>query len=200
MTKTYPAAFAAFEAANPEIAEWWTDSTFEFAVSLRDQVLRGRVLSDRQMAAALNCAAKLKAKKQSKVTREAQAVEVDVHFVVDAFAKASDTLLRPKMRLLGRHDQTFVLSMAPAHGANAGAIYVKLDNVYMGKIAEGRFMRSYECTAANEADIVDACSRPEQAAIAYGQRFGNCSICDRTLTNALSIELGIGPICRGKFF
>lgn len=201
MTKTYPKAFALFEAANPDIAEWWTNTTFNFALSLREQVMGGRVLTDRQMEAARSCIAKFKANRDAQKAREAQAVMVDIHFVTDSFARASATLQRPKMRLLGKDDQVFVLSLAPAYGANAGSIYVKRDDgVYMGKIFDNKFTRSRECTAEDEASIVAACSRPEQAAIAYGQRFGNCSICDRLLTNALSIELGIGPICRGKFF
>lgn len=36
-------------------------------------------------------------------------------------------------------------------------------------------------------------------AVAFGKQFGFCCVCGRLLTNALSIELGIGPICRGYF-
>lgn len=37
----------------------------------------------------------------------------------------------------------------------------------------------------------------EQAA-QYGQAFGICAICGRTLTNPTSVELGIGPVCRTR--
>jgi hypothetical protein len=33
----------------------------------------------------------------------------------------------------------------------------------------------------------------------FGKLYGICCSCGRTLTNELSIELGIGPICREKF-
>jgi hypothetical protein len=33
---------------------------------------------------------------------------------------------------------------------------------------------------------------------AYAQESGNCYVCNRTLTDPVSIELGIGPICRDK--
>lgn len=34
---------------------------------------------------------------------------------------------------------------------------------------------------------------------AFGNLYGVCCNCGRTLTNEVSIELGIGPICRGWF-
>ena len=38
-----------------------------------------------------------------------------------------------------------------------------------------------------------------EAAQAWGQRTGTCCQCYAKLTNPESIELGIGPVCRGKF-
>lgn len=35
-------------------------------------------------------------------------------------------------------------------------------------------------------------------AVSYGKKFGACMICGRTLTNPVSIEAGIGPICSGR--
>jgi Family of unknown function (DUF6011) len=34
----------------------------------------------------------------------------------------------------------------------------------------------------------------------FGKRFGTCCMCGRDLTNAESVELGIGPICRARAF
>jgi len=39
---------------------------------------------------------------------------------------------------------------------------------------------------------------PEAAAIRYGHEIGACSICGRRLTNRISRELGIGPVCGGR--
>jgi hypothetical protein len=39
---------------------------------------------------------------------------------------------------------------------------------------------------------------PEAALRRYGRELGKCGICGRTLTNDLSRELGIGPVCRTK--
>lgn len=189
-----------FEAANPDIAAWWKDSNFDFAVSLRNQVMCGKTLTERQMFAAKNCVAKFNASKVAAAQREEQAVEVNVSAVEQMLSNGKRTLLNPKVRLLGANDQTFVLSLAPAYGKNAGAIYVKSGDDYLGKIVGGKFVRAGACSMLQESDVVAACSNPEKAAVAYGQRFGICSCCGRTLTNALSIELGIGPICRENFF
>jgi hypothetical protein len=190
-----------FEAANPDIAAWWKDSNFDFAVSLRNQVMCGRSLSERQFAAAKNCVAKRAAYIAASVQREEQAVEVEGVAAVEVMLQnGKRSLINPKVRLLGANDQVFVLSLAPAYGKNAGAIYVKSDDVYLGKIVNGRFVRAAACDMLQESNVVAACSDPEKSAVAYGRAYGNCSCCGRELTNALSIELGIGPICREKFF
>lgn len=46
--------------------------------------------------------------------------------------------------------------------------------------------------------IVEAGAR--EAAVRYGQEIGRCSSCGLRLTNALSRELGIGPVCGGRFY
>jgi hypothetical protein len=37
-------------------------------------------------------------------------------------------------------------------------------------------------------------------AMAFGRLYGSCCVCGRTLTNELSIHLGIGPVCGGREF
>lgn len=38
------------------------------------------------------------------------------------------------------------------------------------------------------------------AAILYGRKVGRCSVCHTQITNRVSRELGIGPVCGGRFF
>lgn len=38
----------------------------------------------------------------------------------------------------------------------------------------------------------------KEATELYGQELGSCGICGRTLTDPISREIGIGPVCRGK--
>jgi hypothetical protein len=73
------------------------------------------------------------------------------------------------------------------------------DDQYLGKVQDGKFSRVRECDDATQAQVLEVASDPHNAAIAYGQRTGNCAICSRELTNHASIDLGIGPICAEKY-
>ena len=99
-----------------------------------------------------------------------------------------------------RKQYDFTLTLAPANGANPGAIYVKLGSLYCGKIVENKFLKSRDCDDATHDAFVIAAQDPENAAILYGKLNVRCSVCNRKLTNKVSRELGIGPICRGKYF
>lgn len=39
---------------------------------------------------------------------------------------------------------------------------------------------------------------PEEASRRYGRELGKCGVCGRTLTNDVSRDLGIGPVCRSR--
>ena len=71
-----------------------------------------------------------------------------------------------------------------------------LSNIYLGWI-------TLDQTSLGEIALIkavqDAATDPYSAAKLYGQNTGSCSCCGRELTNSLSIELGIGPVCREKF-
>lgn len=94
---------------------------------------------------------------------------------------------------------TFVFSRAPDTGRNAGAIYVKENGEYLGKVTADQFYPTFSCDDTTRDRIITAAADPHTAAKAYGMRVGVCSCCNRELTNGISIELGIGPICREKF-
>ena len=71
-----------------------------------------------------------------------------------------------------------------------------MGNIYLGWITSNE-------TNLGEIDLIkrvqSVAADPYAAAKLYGQNTGTCSCCARELTNPLSIELGIGPICRDKF-
>lgn len=129
-------------------------------------------------------------------------IAVDLGPVEAAFAKAKAAGIKwPKLRLGG-----FVFGPAGENSANAGAIYIKtrqpagdLPGTYMGKVLGGKLFKSRECDAAAEAEIVEIARDPKAAAVAYGKRFGKCSVCNRDLTDAASVETGIGPICAARY-
>lgn len=130
-------------------------------------------------------------------TGKEQAPEaITITAIVDAFAAArTNGIKSPKLRL-----DAFIFSRAPDAGKNAGAIYVKSkDGEYLGKVAEGQFRPTMACDAPMTARVIEVAADPHKAAKAYGAKTGECSCCGRELTNAESVELGIGPICRDKY-
>lgn len=173
--------------------------SFDFASSLMDTLNRYGRLTEGQLNAVRRIIAKNTVRDEQKAaeaaTRTQNAPAVNVQPMIEAFASAREKgIKRPKIRIQG-----FKFSLAPAHGVNAGAIYVVADEIYLGKIANGRFIRSRDCNEVTEAMIVEICNDPKGAAIAHGRRTGSCACCGRELTNHASIDLGIGPICAEKY-
>ena len=193
-----------FKQANPDAAAWLQTNAakgFEFAVSLNDALNRYGSLTEKQLAAVERCVARDQERRQQwaaeRVAREAAAPSVSIAAIETAFATAKGTGVRwPKLRLAD-----FVFSPAGENSKNAGAIYVKAreDDQYLGKIQNGRFFKVRECTDERELAVIEVASNPKEAAVAYGKRFGSCSVCGRELTNHTSIDAGIGPICAEKY-
>lgn len=189
--------------ANADDFAWMNakQESFDFARSMYDALMQYGSLTERQHATVtrlrLADAERAAARKAEAAAREANAPTVDVALIEKAFAAAqANGIKRPRMVLDG-----IKFSLAPAHGRNAGALYVvrRSDDQYLGKIMGGRFSRVRECTVEQEAEIVRIASNPHAEAIAYGQRTGVCCICGRELTNHASIDAGIGPICAEKY-
>lgn len=198
------AKFNAFEEQHPDIAAWWADTKFEFALSLKEAAMRYGKLTDNQLAAARKCVAKLNefsADRAKRAAAVAAAPILDLTAISGAMDKAREAgIKRPKMRLLAGNDG-FVLSFAPDHGKWGGSLYAKLaDGTYLGRITAGRFYPARETSTELGDAIFAACQKPLESAVAYGRRTGSCSCCGRELTDPASIDAGIGPICQGKFF
>lgn len=188
-----PAAVAVFEAFQSD----------EFVKSLRDSLNKWGSLTEGQLSALLRKPAQeeaYKARKAAEAVARVEAVavapQVDVARMEAVFAKAKASGLRYPKFQAGR----FKLKPAPASGINAGAIYVYGQfDVYFGKVKDGKFQKSRDCDTETEAAIVAMLADPFAAAVAHGRLTGNCSCCGRPLNNKLSVELGIGPICREKW-
>tara|TARA_R110000737_G_scaffold229677_1_gene243237 strand:- start:1214 stop:2119 length:906 start_codon:yes stop_codon:yes gene_type:complete len=186
----------AFRTENADVAQWLDANTsFEFAQSLRAQLSKKGTLSDGQVAAVHKSIAKKAEFKKAQVVREATAAVVNVDKLAAAFENAATSLKWPKIRFIG-----FVISRASDTSRNPGALYVKADDAtFLGKIVAGRFITSRECDAATEAKVLAVLADPEASAVLFGKEVGACSCCGRELTNQVSIDRGIGPICAVKF-
>jgi hypothetical protein len=179
--------------------------TDNFCASLLDWLGKHGSLTPGQQGAAERSMARDAQRKTERAQQVAAvavaAPVVSVEPIEAAFAKAKAAGIKyPKLRL-----GDFTFSPASATSANAGAVYVKTRNTeeaegaYMGKVMGGKFLRVRDCTDAQQAAVVAVCSDPEQAAIAFGKRFGRCAVCARELSDPESIERGIGPVCAENY-
>lgn len=197
------AKVAEWKEANPAETEWMQNSfdNFSFARAMLEALNKFGSLTEKQMETVQRLTAQSAERKAARVAEQAaravSAPVVTVQAIEVAFNNAKEAGVKyPKLRL-----DTFVFSPAGENSKNAGAIYIKNkeDGVYLGKVAGGRLFTSRDCTTEAAERIVAVSSDPKQAAVAYGMKFGACSICGRALTDADSIARGIGPICAENY-
>ena len=183
---------AKFNEANPGLIEALKElaSWNSFAASLVEQFSDRGSLSDKQTGAAIAMLMKVKTNKAAR----AEAPSVDLSNIVAIFDKAHEAIKTPKFRF-----EDLVISRAPDAGANAGALYVKVDGQYMGKVKEGKFFGIRFTPEDTLSKLKQIAESPLSAAVAYGRRTGACACCGRELTVHASIERGIGPICAERF-
>lgn len=170
----------------------------EFLNSLRQSLDTYGSLTDNQLAAVRRNIQKFEDKRaEFKARDEAKSGEVDVSAIMALFDRATNNdIKRPVFRADGLE-----LSLAPKHGNNPGAIYVKskADDAYLGKIAGGKFHASRAATEDTLETLRNVATDPTAAAIKYARRTGNCGCCGRELVDPVSIRAGIGPICATKW-
>lgn len=194
-------ALTQFASAHPSTYGWMVAASargFGFAAEMLETLKKWGHLTERQLAAVQRCEAQ-DAERSAK--RAADAIErdrlttaIDITRIEASMASAIEKgVKRPLLRL-----DTFRFALKP----DLGVIYVRDANdrdVYYGKIEGGKFVPARSATPEIIAKIIEVAADPSAAAKAYGQRTGECSCCGRELTNHASIDLGIGPICAGRF-
>lgn len=154
-----------------------------FARQILAEFDRGGLINANQMAAAERMMNKL----------EENYANVDLSRIREMFEVAvSNGHQKPVYRAEG-----LKISLAPATGRNAGALYVVVidDDAYQGKVEGVTFKAVREAASSTVDALHRIAANPMEAAVRYGQKTGKCSCCGRKLTNKVSIELGIGPIC-----
>ena len=181
-----------FEEANPGLIDALREvvSWNSFAASLVKQFDDRGSLSEKQTGAAVAMLMKIKANKAER----AEAPTVDLSNVVAMFNKAHEAIKTPKFRF-----ENLVISRAPDTGANAGALYVKVDGEYAGKVKEGKWFGLRSAPQDTLSKLQQIAESPLDSAVAYGRKTGNCAMCGRDLTKHESIERGVGPICAERF-
>lgn len=161
-----------------------------FALSLAEQVRKGRALSERQLTAAYESMQR-DADREAQFKAQRAAEPVCATAMLDALqAIRSSGLKYPRIDCAG-----YRFSLAPMNGSNAGAMYVKrADGEYLGKVTpDGQLYARID--AAEREQLLAVLADPETALKAHGDKTGQCGVCRRELTNEASIARGIGPIC-----
>lgn len=195
MAYEYGSRFARFADEFASAAAWLHFHNLRdnaFAGSLINAVQNyGRLTPNQLAAVERNIARDME---RAKSASQAPAVSQDKLMLAFDTAKANK-LTRLKIRFDG-----FFCYPAPATSQNAGAVYVKSDaREYLGKVQNGRFVKSFDCSAEIAEKVWRVLADPLAEAIAYGKQTGNCAICGRFLENKESVDRGIGPICAAKY-
>jgi len=171
----------------------WND----FARSLINEHRAGRLLRDTQIVSAKSMLDRMDHKAAQRAQADAARV-VDLSPIKEMFEAAIGSgLKKPSYRALG-----LKITLAPAHGMNAGALYVvtEASDTYEGKIVGTTFKAvPLSCDSSVYDRLLKIAEAPLTVAIEYGRQTGRCACCGKELTNKESIELGIGPICKQKF-
>jgi len=209
---TYYRHYQQRRAASPEVvAAWATEHPaeyawmiaeaprFEFAAAMVQALNQWGQLTEKQYATVARLAADAPARHAAfaarKAAEAAAAPSCEVAAVEAAFAKAKAAGIKwPKLRLGG-----FTFSPAGERSANAGAVYVKRGDLYLGKVLGGRFQKSRDCSPEIALEIVDLAADPHAAAVAYGKEFGKCAVCAKELSDPESVARGIGPVCAERY-
>jgi hypothetical protein len=196
--KSIEAQRAWFAEAHPEVWAWIQSSRerFPFAESMAEAIDKFGDLTEGQLAACERSVAKLAALKAQRAERVANAPTIDTTGLRAAFDKA---IANGRKKAIMRFDG-FKATLGTPGTQWEGEIFLRDGDTKLGTIKrDGRFVAKRECTEAKQAEIVATMSDPLKAAVAYGRRTGTCSICGAELTNGVSIDRGIGPICAEKF-
>ena len=190
-----------FGKREPAALAWLTSNNGDFAASLLAQVKKKGDLSPKQLQAVYQSIAREEDWAKQREQKATQ-TQIDMTDLLNRFALALKAgIKRPKV-----HTGDLLFSLAPAHGHNAGCVYVKGekdaygDRPYLGKITpEGRFFAGRGVEDEVKQRIAEVGSDVVGSAKAHGAQHGNCCFCSRDLTTDESVSNGYGPICAERY-
>jgi hypothetical protein len=176
--------------------------TFGFAAAMHEAVRKYSNLTAGQEAAIDRCMASDAERASRKATAAQQTVSASPavsYPQIRAFLQAAKG---KGLKAPGFGAGRIALSMAKDGSRNPGAVYVKWDGNYAGKIdlagvyrPVGDFGGNAELAAALALIEAD----PKAWTKTVGIETGSCACCGLTLTDPTSIARGIGPICWDKW-
>lgn len=116
---------------------------------------------------------------------------VEVPGLIEAFERVGAEIERPRITV-----GALTVKAAPRDGRNAGSLYVQRYGEYEGKVTPDGIFHPVGSAARETAEELLAINEdPVGKAREHGRLTGRCAICSRKLTDPVSVESGIGPIC-----
>ena len=168
----------------------------DFISSLVDRIQRDQYMSDAQCSWVYYLAEQTWAPKRN--TKAQQSVMGDEILAALAQAKANG-LKRPTIQLNKNIRVKFM-----ANGKNANGAWITFTDELIGKIDCNGEAFAFDNAYISCDDLLQIISNFnnnfEDKIRAQGVQSGKCMCCGLPLTNELSMRLGIGPICREKYF
>ena len=212
----------AFVAAHPAEIEWLMKAgqrnierggTFTFPQDVLNKLWQYGSLTDGQLAAVQKLMARdvERAAQQAaeRTQRDAAAPAADVSKLEAAFTTARERAERTgqmgvfvKPLKLTADGVSVAISPGKPGSKWDGFLFVrdaKDDERKLGMFKGGRFIADRNSTPAEQAAILTCATDPHAAVVAYAKAWSRCGVCGHTLLNDVSIEAGMGPVCRAKF-
>lgn len=163
-----------------DLAKWLSAQTWsDFAQSLAGYYAKHGTLSDKQIASAVAMRGKVEARRKP--------------------ARSTAPTVGQGIYVMTTDDGEVVYRVEPSKSSG---------NLYAKRLVEGvndadwgwAYERGGIFTISEAVANGTGRQLSESEASAYGKRTGRCVCCGALLTNDLSIDLGIGPICRKRWF
>lgn len=172
-----------------------------FVQSLIDRINSGKYMSDAQCSWVYYLAEKTRAPEPKKERKP----EVLADEILAALAQArAHGIRRPTIRMMHADSGHKVKFKFMTTGSNAGGAWVTFSDQLVGKIDCCGVCTAYNNPYISNDDFLQVIAHWndnfEDEVGAQGLKLGQCMCCGLPLTNELSVRLGIGPICREKYF
>lgn len=169
-------------------------TVWQFPIDLCDKLAQYGSLTDGQLAAVRKAMVRDADRKAQWEANKPAPTAIDASKLTAAFAKRRAAKRERAVGVAYMRLQIGAITISPDKSNNVD-VWFKSGDAWLGKTENGAFKRFRACTDAHEADIRRICADPGQAARMHGLDYSYCACCGLPLTNAESIERGIGPIC-----
>jgi hypothetical protein len=212
------ADLAAFEAREPAVWAWLKvenakAAPFEFAKNMVEAIVKYGDLTEKQLATCqrlVQASADRKAQwAAEKAAKDAAAPVADVSKLDAAFAVARERAQRTGqmgvfVKPLKLTADGVSVSIQPGKPGSKwdGYLFVRdsqNDDRKLGFFKDGKYIASRDASAVEQAAVLTCATDPHTAVIAYAKAWSRCGVCGHGLLNDVSIEAGMGPVCRAKF-